>query len=81
MDSSERERLDRIEREAEAERTAGDPRPVVARNARPLAIFAVAALVVAVIVIGVMYVRNNDGTRSVPVAQGQEQTPTPTPTR
>lgn len=81
MDSNERERLELLNRAAEAERKAGDPRPMVARNARPLALFAVIALVAAVVVIGIMYVRNYDGTRAVPVAQGQEQTTPPTPSR
>jgi hypothetical protein len=71
MDSNERERLDRLNREAEAEKGPDDPQPVKPRNAVPLVIMICAVIVIAIGVIGTMYVRNHDGTRSVPVAQTQ----------
>jgi len=69
---TETERIDRMNRAAEAEKGPDDPQAVKPRNMVPLIVLACIAFVIAIGIIGTMYVRNHDGTRSVPVAQSQE---------
>jgi hypothetical protein len=67
------ERIERMNREAEAEKRPDDPQPIKPRNTVPLIVLVCIAVVIAIGVIGAMYVRDHDGTRSVPVAQSQGQ--------
>ena len=82
MDTRERERLDRINRAAEREKTPDDPKPAEARDGKPLMIMVAAALAAAVIVLGIMWMNNTryDGTSPRPVAEGLlALTPPPIP--
>ncbi len=55
----ERARMDRLDREAEAERRPGDPMKVGGpRQARPLIAMACAALVAVVLVLAIMWANN-----------------------
>jgi hypothetical protein len=72
MDPYDRERLDRINREAELEKAPDDPeQPADSRDARPLIAMICGALAVTVIVLGVMWVNNTryDGASPRPVAE------------
>ena len=76
MDPYERERLDRINREAELEKAPDDPqRPVDSRSTRPLLAMTLAALAAIVIVLGIMWVNNTryDGASGKPVAEQQQR--------
>jgi hypothetical protein len=70
---TETERIDRMNRAAEAEKGPDDPQAVKPHNMVPLIVLACIAFVIAIGIIGTMYVRNHDGTDTVPVAQSQEQ--------
>jgi hypothetical protein len=67
------ERVERMNRAAEAEKGPDDPQAVEPRNTVPLVVLVCAAVVIAIGVIGAIYVRDHDGTRSVPVAQSQNE--------
>ena len=71
MDPSERDRIDRINREAELERTPGDPQPAGPKDAKPLILMICLAMVAAAVVLGVMWVSNTryDGAGPQPVAE------------
>ena len=77
MDPFERDRLDRMNRQAELEKAPDDPQqPVDRGDSKPLIVMICAALAATVIVLGVMWVndtnRSENGTPSV-AAQGQPQ--------
>jgi len=63
MDPYDRNRLDRLNREAEREKTAADPQAIEPQNVRPLIVMVAVALSAAAIVLGIMWVNNtrNDG--------------------
>jgi hypothetical protein len=69
----ETERIERMNRAAEAEKGPDDPQAVKPRNTVPFIVLACVAFIIAVGIIGLMYARDHDGTRSVPVAQSQSQ--------
>jgi hypothetical protein len=72
MDPYERERLDRINREAELEKAPDDPaQPANARTTRPLIVMVCAALAATVVVLGIMWANNTryDGASPRPVAE------------
>jgi hypothetical protein len=72
MDPFERDRIDRINREAELEKAPDDPeQPADRRDAKPLIVMICAALAASVIVLGIMWVNNTryDGTSGQPVAE------------
>ena len=76
MDPYERERLDRINREAELEKAPDDPaRPADSRSARPLIVMICAALAATAVVLGIMWVNNTryDGASGRPVAEKQQR--------
>ena len=59
MDPFERDRIDRMNREAELEKAPDDPQqPVDSGDSRPLIVMLCAALAATVIVIGVMWVND-----------------------
>jgi hypothetical protein len=74
-DPYERERIDRINREAEREKPPGDPQqPADRSDARPLIVIACAALAATVIVLGLIWVNTSSpagGGR--PVAEQQQR--------
>ena len=71
MDPHERARLDRLNREAELEKTPGDPHAAEPRDSRPLIVMACAVLAATAIILGIMWVNNGryDGTSGRPVAE------------
>jgi hypothetical protein len=71
MDPYERDRIDRMNREAEREKRPGDPQATQPRDAKPLIVMVAAALSAAVIVLGIMWINNTryDGTSPRPVAE------------
>jgi len=58
VDRDEQQRMERLNREAAAEKKPDDPHAVESRDARPLVLLVFSALVVAVVVLGVMWVNN-----------------------
>ena len=63
MDPFERDRIDRMNRQAEAEKAPNDPeQPIDRGDSRPLIVMICAALAATVIVLGIMWV--NDTNRS-----------------
>ena len=77
MDPFERDRLDRMNREAELEKTPDDAQqPVDGGDSKPLVVMICAALAATVIVLGIMWVndtnRSEMGARSV-AQQAQPQ--------
>jgi len=76
MDPYERDRLDRLNREAEREKAPDDPQqPVEPSDARPLIVMICAALAATVIVLGIMWMNNGRfaGTGGQPVAEQPER--------
>jgi hypothetical protein len=72
MDPYERDRIDRINREAELEKAPNDPeQPAGPRDTRPLIVMICAAMAATVIVLGIMWANNTryDGTSGRPVAE------------
>ena len=72
MDPFERDRLDRLNRQAELEKAPDDPeQPVDAGDSRPLIVMICAAMAATVIVLGIMWVNNTryDGASDRPVAE------------
>jgi hypothetical protein len=75
MDPYERDRIDRLNREAELEKAPNDPQqPADAGDSKPLIVMICAALAATVIVLGIMWVNNTryDGTSGTPVAERQQ---------
>jgi hypothetical protein len=58
MDPFERDRIDRMNREAEREKTPDDPQPVDKGDSKPLIVMICAALAATVIVLGIMWVND-----------------------
>ena len=58
MDPFERDRIDRMNREAELEKTPDDPQPVDAGDSKPLIVMICAALAATVIVLGILWVND-----------------------
>lgn len=75
MDMYEQGRIDRLNREAEREKTAADPHAVKPRDAKPLIVMVAAALSATAIILGIMWISNTryDGASSRPVAEQQQQ--------
>jgi hypothetical protein len=73
MDVHERERLDRINREAEREKTPEDPKAAEPADSRPLIVMVCAALAATAIILGIMWMNNTryDGAGPRPVAERQ----------
>lgn len=74
MDPYERDRIDRINREAEFEKTPSDPHATEPRDGKPLIVMVAAALAATVIVLGIMWMNNtrHDGTSPGSVAEQQQ---------
>ena len=74
MDPYERDRIDRINREAELEKTPGDPHATEPGDSKPLIVMVAAALAATVIVLGIMWMNNTryDGARSEERRVGKE---------
>jgi hypothetical protein len=74
MDPYERDRIDRINREAELEKTPDDPHATEPRDSKPLIVMVAAALAATVIVLGIMWMNNTryDGGSPGPVAEQQQ---------
>lgn len=75
MDKGERDRLDRLNQEAEAEKGPHDLKAVEPRNVWPLVAWLGIAVVIAIGIIGLMYGRSHNSTASEPPAQQEAQTP------
>ena len=76
MDPYERDRIDRINREAELEKAPNDPeQPADAGDSKPLIVMICAAMAATVIVLGIMSVNNTryDGASGRPVAEQPQQ--------
>ena len=76
MDPYERQRLDRLNREAERERATDDPmQPVDAGDSKPLIVMICASLAATVVVLGIMWMNNSrdDGPSGPPVAEQQSR--------
>lgn len=75
MDQFEKDRLDRVNRAAEREKTASDPQATQPRQTRPLIVMVAAAVSLAAIVLGIMWMNNTryDGTSPRPVAEQQQR--------
>jgi hypothetical protein len=76
MDPYERDRIDRLNREAERERAPDDPQqPADADDSRPLIVMICAALAATVVVLGIMWVNNSryDGASDRPIAEQQSR--------
>jgi hypothetical protein len=58
MDPYERDRLDRVNREAEREKTPADPHAAEPRDAKPLIVMVAAALAATALVLGMMWMNN-----------------------
>lgn len=74
MDPFERDRIDRMNREAELEKAPDDPQqPADSSDAKPLIVMICAALAATVIVLGIMWVNdtNRSETGAPSVAQSQ----------
>ena len=74
MDPFERDRIDRMNREAELEKAPNDPeQPVDQGDSKPLIVMICAALAATVIVLGIMWVNdtNRSETGAPSVAQSQ----------
>jgi len=69
VESNDSARLDRLKRAAEADKGLDDPQAFQSRYAAALIVMICAALVVAIGVVGAMYLNDQDSTGSVPVAQ------------
>jgi hypothetical protein len=71
MDPTERDRIDRINREAEGERAPDDPRAAEARDSKPLIVMVAVTLVATALVLGMMWMNNTryDGSSPRPVAE------------
>jgi hypothetical protein len=74
MDPIERDRLDRVNREAEREKTPDDPQATQPRDTKPLIVMIAAALSATAIVLGIMWMSNTryDGTSPRPVAEQRQ---------
>jgi hypothetical protein len=76
MDPFERDRLDRMNRQAELEKAPNDPpRPVDSGDSKPLIVMICAALSATVIVLGVMWVndtRHPEGSATA-IAEGPQR--------
>jgi hypothetical protein len=75
MDPYERDRIDRLNREAELEKAPNDPeQPVDSGDSKPLIVMICAALAATVLVLGIMWVNNTryDGTSGTPIAEKQQ---------
>lgn len=75
MDPYERDRIDRLNREAEREKTAADPQAVKPRDAKPLIVMVAAALSATAIILGIMWMSNTryDSASPRPVAEQQQR--------
>jgi hypothetical protein len=75
MDSTDRDRIDRLNREAEREKTASDPHAAEPRDSKPLIVMVAVALFATAIILGIMWISNTryDGTSPRPVAEQQRQ--------
>ena len=73
MDPYEHDRIDRINREAEREKTPDNPRAIEPRDSKPLIVMVAAALAATALVLGIMWMNNAryDGTSPRPVAERQ----------
>ena len=71
MDYTERPRIDRMNREAEREKTPYDPKASEARDAKPLIVIVAAALTATVLILGIMWMSDTryDGASPRPVAE------------
>jgi hypothetical protein len=71
MDPQERARLDRINREAQLEKSPDDPKPTEPGDSKPLIVMICVALAATAVVLGVMWVNNTryDGAGPRPVAE------------
>jgi hypothetical protein len=74
MDLAERERIDRINRNAEGEKTPDDPNAIDARDGKPLIVMVAAALAATALVLGMMWVSNSryDGASARALAEQGE---------
>jgi hypothetical protein len=74
MDSTERDRIDQINREAEREKTPDDPQATEARDSKPLMVMVAAALAATALVLGIMWMSNvrDDGASPRPVAEQRQ---------
>lgn len=75
MDKGERDRLDRLNREAEAEKGPHDLKAVEPRNVWPLIAWLGIAAVIAIGIIGLMYGRSHNSIPSEPLSQQEARTP------
>jgi hypothetical protein len=75
VDPYERARIDRINREAELEKTPDDPHAIEPRDSRPLIVMIGAALAATAIILGIMWVNNGryERTNGRPVAEHQSR--------
>ncbi|HSI01676.1 MAG TPA: hypothetical protein VLA02_13820 [Reyranella sp.] len=71
MDPHERARLDRINREAELEKTLDDPQATEPSDSKPLIVMVCAALAATAIILGIMWMNNtrDDGAGPGPIAE------------
>jgi hypothetical protein len=74
MDSTDRERIDQINREAEREKTPDDPKAIEPRDTKPLVVMVAVALAATALVLGIMWMNNSryDGTSPRPVAEQRQ---------
>jgi len=75
MDTTERDRIDHLNREAEREKTASDPHAVEPRDSKPLIVMVAVALSATAIILGIMWVNNTryEGASSRPVAEQHQR--------
>jgi hypothetical protein len=73
MEPYERDRIDRINREAEFEKAPGDPHATEPRDSKSLIVMVAAALAATTLVLGMMWMNNPryDGASPRPVAERQ----------
>jgi hypothetical protein len=74
MDPTERDRIDRINREAEREKAPDDPKAVEPRDTKPLIVMVATALAATALVLGIMWMNNTryDGASPRPVAEQRQ---------
>ena len=76
MDPFERDRLDRMNRQAELEKAPDDPQqPVDRADSRPLVVMVCAALAATVIVLGVMWVKDTNRSENGAPSVAQQAQP------
>ena len=74
MDPFERDRIDRMNREAEREKAPDDPEQPVSRgDSKPLIVMICAALAASVIVLGIMWVNNTNRSETGVPSVAQQQ--------